>query len=455
MEPQTLKFPKNFYFGTSVASFQVEGNLGIRNCDWDVFLAKNPHIVKPDQIGPQWWNLSNAKSDIEKTVELGANGLRLSFEWARIEPEEGKINQAALREYHKLIDFLHEKNLKPVLTLNHYTLPEWIAKKGSWNSPDIIPAFEKYTELITSEFPEIKTWITINEPSVLIEVAYFLPIMPPQHFGLFSALNARKHMLEVHRRAYAVIKKNVPNSQVSVAYSFRWYRPENQHDLLEVKYADLANYLDSMNYIESLKDTLDFIGVNFYAGYYLNLNLLKLKLNFHLPRSEPPKTVLFGEVRKPGAYVSDLGAPIVPGFFLDLLRTLHNRFHKPIIITENGIADHHDKHRAFYLLTHLVALWKAIQEGIDINEYYVWSCIDNLEWVEGYRQEFGLTHVDPITGQRQTRNSAYLYQNVMKTNTIHIEKLIDEYLEGHQKTVAQTLVHKLLNEKENATSDYL
>src|SRR5260221_9313936 len=425
--PRFLPFPKDFRFGTSVSAFQVEGNSGIRKSDWDVFLSQHPNIVMPDEVGPQWWKKGKAEGDIDLMSRLGMQVQRLSFEWARIEPEEGKVNHEALRRYREIIDYLHKKKITPMVTLNHYVLPEWIAKKGSWENPEIVSAFEKYATLIANEFGDITTWLTLNEPGVLVESGYLLPFFPPQRSGITAAFIARKHMLQAHKRAYKVLKNTIPGASVSIAFDFRWYRPENPHDFFETQYANLVDYLDSLNYIEAVKDTLDFIGCNFYAGYFLNLNLSKLRFRLHGPASKPPRTILFGEVRKSGAYVSDLGAPIVPGFFLDLLQTLHNRFHKPIIITENGIADRRDYHRAFYLLVHLVAVWRAIQQGIDIRHYLAWASVDNLEWLEGYREEFGLVHVDPVSGERTLRKSAYLYKDIISSNGIELETLISNY----------------------------
>lgn len=449
--PNFLPFPTDFRFGTSVSSFQVEGNSGNRNCDWDVFLRKHPTIVEPNEIGPQWWIKGKAEGDINLMSRLSMQVQRLSFEWARIEPEKGKINHEALKRYREIIDYLQEKHIMPMVTLNHYTLPEWIAQKGSWENPDIIPAFEKYASLIADTFGDVTTWLTINEPGVLIEVGYLLPFFPPQRVGLPAAVIARKHMIQAHKRAYSVLKKAIPQASISMAFAFRWYRPENLHDFWETHYADIVDYFDSLNYIEAVKDTIDFIGCNFYAGYFLNFNPFTIRPRLHGPQNKPPKTILFGELRKPGAYVSDLGAPIVPGFFLDLLQTLHKRFHKPIIITENGIADRRDYHRALYILVHLVAVWRAMQQGVDVRQYLHWSAVDNLEWLEGYREEFGLVHIDAVTGERTVRKSAYLYRDIISENGIHIKKLLTTYLQGDQREKAELLIHHLLT-KHNAST---
>jgi len=452
---QFLPFPKDFLFGTAVSSFQVEGNSGDRKSDWDIFLADHPDIISPGQVGPQWWVKGKAEADIDMLSQLHMQSQRLSFEWARIEPEEGKINLEAIKRYRDITTYLQKKNITPMVTLNHYSLPQWVAKKGGWQSNDIVVAFERYTKCIAREFSDVKKWITINEPGVLIESGYLLSFFPPQAGSPWAAFIARRHMIAAHKKAYAVLKKEIPSAQISMAFSFRWYRPANPKDLLESLYASCINYFDSLNYVDAVKNYIDFIGCNFYAGYYLNLNLSKIHFWLHGPASHAPKTILFGEVRKEGAYVSDLGAPIVPGFFLELLQTLTRRYKKPIIITENGIADHRDYHRAFYLLTHLISVWRAIQQGADIREYLVWSSVDNLEWLEGYKQEFGLIHVDPISGKRDIRKSAHMYKEIIDARGIDVQHLLSRYLKAEQRGKAATLIRHLFLKHKATLSEYI
>lgn len=439
-----LPFPEHFRFGTAVSSFQVEGNSGERKSDWDVFLQGHPGMVKPNEVGPEWWKKGKAEADIDLMATLGMQVQRLSFEWARIEPEEGEINHEALKRYREIIDHLHKNKITPLVTLNHYTLPQWIARKGSWENSGIVSAFEKYVSVVAHEFGDVETWITLNEPGVLVESGYLLPFFPPQRVGLLSAIRAHRNMLQAHKHAYTVLKKIIPHSQISMAFDFRLYRPQNPHDPFEMLYANLVNYFDSLNYVDGVKDWIDFIGCNFYAGYFLNLDLFKIRFRLHGPQIAPLRSILFGEVRKANAYVSDVGAPIVPGFFLELLQILNKRYHKPIIITENGIADRRDYHRPFYELVHLVSVWRAIQLGVDVRQYLVWSTVDNLEWLEGYRQEFGIVHVDAVSGERTVRPSAYLYRDIIAARGIDITKLLSEYFQGEQKEKAEMLIHHLL-----------
>jgi len=135
--------------------------------------------------------------------------------------------------YKELINFAKEKGIQPLITLNHFTLPEWIAEQGSWAKSSIVPAFEKYVEYVLPFFSDNKYWITLNEPNGLIVSAYATNFFPPQKGSLLDALRARSNMLEAHRRAYQIIKSHNNDAQVGIAYALIWYRPENETDRLE------------------------------------------------------------------------------------------------------------------------------------------------------------------------------------------------------------------------------
>lgn len=439
-----LEFPPNFKFGSSVAAFQVEGSTGKRKTDWDVFLQNNPQIVRPNQKGPEWWIKGNAEKDLTTMADLGLKIQRMSLEWARIEPSKGEINQDAIIRYKEIVQKIFELGMSPLITINHYTLPAWVSRNGSWENEKTIGYYCHFVKFIVNIFPEITHWVTLNEPNVMVASGYLSHYYPPQRNNLFAAIRAGKNLLEAHRKAYTIIKRIAPLSKVGISFSFRWNRAQNRKDIFERGYANLVNNISEISYVKGISDKLDFIGCNYYTGYFLNLNILNLRLTKRGDSHTIPKTILFGESRTPDAYLSDYGWPIVPNFFLDLLRKLHRACDKPIIITENGLADQNDKHRSFYILTHLVALWRAIQEGIPVHHYIHWSTIDNFEWIEGYRKSFGLIELDPITGARKLRRSAHLYKDIATNGKINVDKLIATYLEGRQQELAKKSIENLL-----------
>lgn len=444
MEENILKFPEGFLFGSSSAAFQVEGDIGERRTDWDIFMRQNPNIIKPGQRGPLWWEKGSAENDLETMAKLGLKMQRISFEWGRIEPEKGYINQEALTRYKEIIGKIIELGMTPMVTINHYVLPKWVADQGSWKSRKTVGYFNHYVKFIVKEFPQVTYWLTLNEPNIQLIVGYLSHYTPPQANNILSALIGYKNMIAAHKRAYHTIKEINPKNQVSMAIAFRWDRPENPNDFFEKWYTKLVNYYSELVYVWDTIKTQDFIAVNYYTGFFLNLDLRKIKINLGPSKRRIPQTILFGEMRAPDAYITDYGWPIVPDFLLNLLRYLKRYYNKPIIITENGIADAKDHDRAFYILTHLVAVWRAIQEGIDVQHYLYWSVVDNLEWTEGYTKKFGLLSCNPTTGERKLRESVGLYKDIATSGQIELQKLIDTYLTGEHKEKAETTIKKLL-----------
>ena len=442
----SLKFPKGFKFGTATAPFQVEGNIsGQRKTDWDLFLERHPGIVKPGEVGPNWWTPGEAEADFRRIAKLGVHTQRLGFEWARIEPEKNRIAKEAVQRYRQMIDCLKGLGIEPIVTLNHFSLPAWVAGEGGWAAKENRRAFIRYVGFIANEFSDVSYWLTINEPDVLVKLGYFMGTWPPEKKNLKTALVARHNLIKAHNEAYVLLKKANPKSQVGSVHNIIWFKPNNPDSLIDRNYTKLWNYIFSTNWIRATQEHADFTGVNFYAGYYLKFNPRKLTITEREDALYMVKTLYFGETVKPGADTSDMGWPIVPDFFLDFLRYLHKEFKNPILITENGIADRKDAYRSSYILTHLVALWKAIQEGVDVRGYIHWSTVDNLEWKDGYSQRFGLIGVDPKTGERTIRQSAALYREIAKSGEIDVEQLAKTYLTGKQREKALEISEKILS----------
>ncbi len=439
-----LEFPPTFLFGSATAPHQVEGDVGERRTDWDVFLMNNPGIVNPNEKGPEWWIKGKAERDIDQMAGIGMKVQRIGLSWGRIEPEKGKINLEAVKRYKEIIRSITDSGMVPMVTLNHYVLPQWVARDGSWENKKIVGHFEHFVKFCVLEFPEVNYWLTLNEPNVLVILGYLTRYYPPGKNNLYSASLARWNMIEAHKRAYKKIKSINPMAKVSMAFAFRWNLPENPNSRFDRWYANIVNHLSVGSYIEATKDSLDFIGCNYYTGYFLALDIRNIRLRMRHSDRLTAKTLLFGETRKPNAYKSDYGWPIVPEFFLEVLRYLNNTFHLPIIITENGLADKNDKNRSFYIMTHLAAIWRAIQEGVRIEQYLHWSTVDNLEWILGYTKDFGLIENDPITGERKLRHSAHLYKDIATRGHIDIERLCEKYLTEEQKENALTIVNRLL-----------
>lgn len=448
-----MSFPDDFIFGTSVAAFQVEGNLsGDRKTDWDDFFNKNPdQIVRPGELGANWWgSFENIEKDLHEISKTGVKMQRLSIEWGRIEPEKGSVNKEALEYYRKIIDTCRKYNLNPLVTINHFTLPDWVTKEGGWTNSKTVDYVCDFASLLLSEFGEIEYWVIVNEPSNVVYLGNLLGIFPPNKKSFIATLKTRKNIILAQKKIYALIKKKLPNSKVGNAFSFLWLRSNDQNSKLEKFLAKSLNYLINTNYISATKDCMDFLGVNYYTGYYVDLKINYFSTTMRNEALYVPHHLPFGKTVRPKTYKTDMGWPIVPDFFLDVLKHVYKAYKKPIFITENGIADRDDIYRPFYILTHLVSVWKAMEEGIDIKGYIHWATIDNLEWLEGFAKRFGLIEVDPVSGQRKLRKGARVYDAIIKSGKIDVEKMIDEFVPLEQKDYARYVISQLLESK----SDY-
>lgn len=439
------KFPKNFLWGSAAAPFQNEGNSGVRKTDWDSFVERKK-IILPGEQGPNWWVPGNAEEDFATMKELGLNAQRFGFEWGRIEPEPGKVSQEALRRYREMVDFLKKQGMTPMMTLNHFVLPAWVAEQGGWGNASIKEKFRRYAEVIADNFPDVPYWITINESNVLAAMGWADGRWPPGKkgpLGLLTALHSvSPNMIAAHDLAANELTKQTGTGKVGIANAISWFKPEHENSKLDKLPGSIADALFNYKFLKATIERSDFAGINFYSGYWL-----KFRPGIS-GRGQDEHPLATGEIPLGKAVthreelLSDIGWPVVPGFFLEALQYVHDRFKKPVIITENGIADREDKLRSFYLLTHLVALHEAIKRGVDVRGYFHWTTVDNLEWDSGFMPRFGLIARDPKTGEKAIRQSAKVYGEIAKANAIDVNKL-EVNLIPEQREMARKLAQSL------------
>lgn len=439
---QNLKrsFSPEFKFGSSVSAFQVEGNLdGTRRTNWDVWFEKGPEgsPIQSGEIGPNWWTPGEAEKDFERLAALGMEAQRFGIEWARIEPEQGQINQEAIKRYHGMLDSLKNLGIEPMITLNHFSIPEWLAKQGGWENKSSRTAFKAYAERMVDEFGDVPYWITINEPANIATIGYLSggEWPPGRNFDPKAALSVMHNVEAANNEAYEVIKKTKPEAQVGSANYVIWFEPDDPNSKIDRAVAKAARtvYNSGLRYLHHTKDSSDFIGIDFYTGFNVRFNPSNIsKITMEDEAIGMVKKFPLGETVKRGDLTSDMGWPIAPDFFLKAVQEMYARYKKPIIITENGIADRDDGMRSFYLLSHLVSLHEAVERGVDVRGYYHWSSVDNLEWMEGYGPKFGLISVDSTSGERTIRQSAELYKEIAKSHEIDVNRLAHDYLTEEQ-----------------------
>jgi beta-glucosidase len=415
-----LKFPQNFWWGASTSSHQIEG--GNRN-DWTAWekanareLAKKAEKrfgkldiwpeIKEAATNPANYISGDASDhwnrypeDFNLAQEIGLNSYRLSIEWSRIEPKPGEYDQEAIKHYQKMLRALKTRGIEPFVTLWHWPLPQWLAHRGGWIYPEVSHYFISYAATMVRALPEVKYWITLNEPNVYTENSYFTGIWPPNQRSLRQFYLAVSNLIKAHREAYHLIKSINEGAQVGLVNNFIPYVAYRNKALglnkLLQRYADLRW---NFTVLQQTGGHLDFIGVNHYFGYRINLGFNKRVVQ-----------------RK-----SDMGWELRPASMYSALRDL-KKYKLPLIITESGLADRNDRYRGWYIKEVLKNVHRAIESGVDVRGYFHWSLMDNFEWDKGFWPRFGLIAIDYETQRRTLRPSALEYSKVVKSNSLIID----------------------------------
>lgn len=429
----TIRFPNGFLWGTTVSSHQVEGHNV--HSDWWEFEHKGGKIKDGTVSGPacDMWN--RYIEDFDRMQEMGLSALRMSVEWARIEPRPGEYDEEALEHYMEMLRALKERGIAVCLTLHHFTNPKWVSDAGDWAARDVVKWFRAYTRrVVDALFDYVDLWVTLNEPMGPIVNGYLLGMMPPEIRNPLKARAAFRNMLRAHAAAAEVIRRhaNEKNADrrplIGITAALAHYEPVNPKNPVETRLMDTVRFLmnhaflDAMatgkvsppfglgETIHGLAGSFNYIGANYYSRSRL-APIPKLKLQW------PPDLTQFLYL-PPGTETTEMGWEVyAPGFY-HVLRDMSRRYKVPIYVTENGIADGTDTKRPRYILTHLTQMHRAISDGADIRGYFHWSFIDNFEWLEGWRPKFGLIAMDPKTLDRLPRRSAAMYSKIARANAI-------------------------------------
>jgi beta-glucosidase len=398
---QTLVFPTGFLWGAATAAHQVEGNN--RHSDWWGWEQRD--LIPKSGLACNQYHLF--KQDFEMARQLGQNAHRLSIEWARIEPEEGKWDEKALAHYREVLTALHQKKMRVMLTLYHFTLPDWFAKRGGFSKKENLSYFRRYVLMISQYLGnQVDYWLTINEPNVYVSLSYMQGMWPPKIKNPFLALRVYLNLARAHKIAYLAIKSQIPNAQIGAAINLIAFHV-HQGSLLDRLIKPLAEPIVNHSFFLLTRKYWDFIGVNYYFFHNLKFSDIGLKLT----KARMTKCITH--------QATDLGWPIYPKGIYEVLVTLKN-YRLPIYITENGLADAQDKYRTDFIVNHLQWVHQAIREKIDIRGYFHWSLIDNYEWVMGFKPRFGLIAVDYNTQKRTIRPSARVFSRICHSNYLSL-----------------------------------
>lgn len=430
---QAFRLPKNFLFGTATAALQIEG--GDRNNSWFRWCEQG-HIKDGSHciLADDHWN--RVAEDIDLMKKLNHQVYRMGLEWSRIEPRKGQFSTDALAHYRKEIELLVKNDIKPLVTLHHFSNPLWLEDQGGWLSEEVVGLFERFTEVVVNHIGDlVSEWITINEPNVYLAMGYVTGEWPPGEKNIIHYFKGAKYMIFSHIKAYQKIHtlrqdRGFKDTLVGVANHMRVFDPQQgtAHEKLSCYLHDLLFqdlFIDGMvagrlippvgtGYPLGKGYYMDFFGLNYYTR-----DIISATWN---------PAALFGKIEvKKGVPTNDLGWEIYPEGIYRISKQYYERFRVPIFITENGICDKHDRLRARYIYDHLYQIKRLIDEGIDVQRYYHWTLMDNFEWIEGLSGRFGLIEVDFDTQARKIRKSGEFYAEMSKNKGVSRD-MIKKYL---------------------------
>lgn len=451
------KFPEGFCWGVATAAYQIEGAHaadGKGPSIWDTFTRLPGRIVRGDNGDVACDSYHRVDDDLDLLGFLGVNAYRFSVSWPRVQPDgRGKVNEAGLAYYERLIDSLLEREITPFLTLYHWDLPEPLQDAGGWPARDVAGRFADYASLMAERFGDrVAYWTTVNEPHVIQGHGYRWGEHAPGITDGAQARAATHHLLLAHGLAVRALHARLPGGirpGVGIVLNLFPVRPADQQSAAD---RDLAARIDAeMNglfldplfsgrYPENLEaefrpdahlvrpgdleiihTPIDFLGINYYQPRVVRVRTDGIPLVREVPiRDRQDAWDVFPEEfpRTPMGWMTD-----PEGLFELLVRLQAMAPDLPLYITENGTAaDDYvdpngrikDEERVAYLEAHLRAAGQALAAGVHLRGYFFWSLLDNFEWAWGYSKRFGLVFVDFGTGRRIPKASAYRYREIIR-----------------------------------------
>jgi beta-glucosidase len=440
------KFPEGFLWGAATASYQIEGAWnedGKGESIWDRFSHTSGKVQDGDTGDVACDHYHRWQEDIGLMKQLGLKAYRLSVSWPRILPEgTGAINQKGLDFYDKLVDGLLEAGITPFITLYHWDLPQALEDKGGWTNRDTAQAFADYAGVLSKRLGDrVSNWITLNEPWVSAFLGYLEGVHAPGLKDQGKAFAAAHHLLLGHGLAVPVLRSNsAPGAQVGITLSLSPTDPASDSEADKRAARRLENYTNHWflrpiykgEYPDELPDyvsgnsipvegddlkvisvPIDFLGVNYYFRNVVSDKTAAGRSNT-------------ASVKVENAERTEMDWEVYPQGLYNLLTSLENEYHPgKLYITENGAAfidevgadgQVDDPRRVAYLEGHFAAAQRAIQDGVPLKGYFVWSLLDNFEWGFGFSKRFGLIYVDYTTQQRIIKNSGHFYSKVIAAN---------------------------------------
>ena len=441
-----MPFPPDFLWGAATSAYQIEGSPladGAGPSIWHRFSHTPGRTANGDTGDVACDHYRRWEQDVALMAELGLQSYRFSVAWGRVLPEgRGKLNEAGLGFYDRLVDALLARSIRPNCTLYHWDLPAALDDRGGWLNPDVAHWFADYAQLLFDRLGDrVDLWATLNEPWVVSEIGYLTGEMAPGHRVWAEAPLVAHNLLRAHAEGVRAFRASRARGQIGLVVNLepKYAASDDPADqaaqcraeaYMNRRYLDpllLGHYPEELRGIfgdawpahveaeaEDLRVPTDWIGVNYYTRSVVRDD----------PRDEPTGA---GRVRQPQHAHTEMDWEVWPQGLADTLTWVTERYGRPpLLVTENGAAFYDpptadegvvdDPHRVAYLRDHLRAVERAIAAGADVRGYYAWSLLDNFEWALGYAKRFGIVHVDLATQRRTPKRSARYFAEVIRTH---------------------------------------
>ena len=405
-----MGFPDGFLWGTSSAAHQVEGHN--RNSDWWDWEQQPGRIANGDTSAVATDHYHRYREDFALLREMNQSAHRLSIEWSRIEPTEGEFDSRQIRHYRDVLGELREQSILPMVTLHHFTSPQWFARKGGWTAPGSAHAFMPFVQRVVDELGDlVGMWCTINEPSIYAANGWITGEFPPGHRGDIAAqYRVTRNLYRAHEMSYAAIKRRWPDAPVGLSHHKFLFMPasERRRDRFAARAVQMAvdRWPVAPGRLQKIVEaTSDYIGIAHYWGQMVAFNPRHPGLQF-VRRFNPP-----------GARLTEMGFCSEPTWMRRVLNEARG-YGKPVFVMENGIATMDDAWRERYIAEVLGNVRLAIGDGVDVRGYFHWTNTDNFEWAKGYTAHFGLISVDRKTLVRTIKPSGRAYARIATANAV-------------------------------------
>ncbi len=436
----THTFPTDFLWGAATAAYQIEGGWnedGKGESIWDRFSHTSGNVTNGDTGDMACDHYHRYPEDIALMRRLGLKAYRFSTSWPRVLPNgRGPVNLRGLDFYDRLVDALLAVNIEPFLTLYHWDLPQALQDEGGWENRNTAHAFADYAALMVKRLGDrVRYWTTFNEPGVVAFDGYLLGQHAPGLQDPKATYQVVHHLLVAHGLAVQAIRAIAPNLQVGIVLNL-WNAepatdsPEDAAAAERFWQMSETTFLDAIFKAHYPPHAYEMVGDSMPAIKDGDFALASQKLDYFGLNSYSRHVVsASGHIdRVPGSEYTEMGWEVCAPALRRLLNRINNDYRlPPIYITENGAAFKdevgadgkiHDLRRLDYIKNHLIQVHLAVQDGVDVRGYFVWSLLDNFEWAHGYTKRFGIVHVDYATQKRTVKDSGEWYAEVIAKNEV-------------------------------------